>query len=76
MTDVSRVTSPLGPFAAGFADDLSRQGFKLETVGKHVALMAGLSSWLGPRASRRRGCRRRSRSATPPRGARLATATG
>ena len=46
MADVSRVTGPLGPFAAGFVDDLSRQGFKPETVGKHVALVAGLSSWL------------------------------
>ena len=46
MADVSRVTGPLGPFAAGFVDDLSRQGFKLETVGRHVALVAELSSWL------------------------------
>lgn len=46
MTDVSRVTGPLGPFAAGFVDDLSRQGFKPETVARHVALAAGLSSWL------------------------------
>ena len=46
MADVSRVTGPLGPFAAGFVDDLSRQGFKPETVARHVALAAGLSRWL------------------------------
>jgi integrase/recombinase XerD len=46
MADVSRVTGPLGPFVAGFVDDLRRQGFQPVTVGKHVALLAGLSSWL------------------------------
>jgi integrase/recombinase XerD len=46
MADVSRVTGPLGPFAAGFVDHLSRQGFKPETVGRHVALVAGFSNWL------------------------------
>jgi integrase/recombinase XerD len=43
---LSRVTGPLGPFAAGFVGELSRQGFKPETVGRHVALVGGLSSWL------------------------------
>jgi integrase/recombinase XerD len=46
MADVSRVTGPLGPFAAGFVDHLSRQGIKPKTVGRHVALVAGLSEWL------------------------------
>jgi integrase/recombinase XerD len=46
MADVSRVTGPLGPFAAGFVDDLGRQGFRPVTVGKHVALLAALSGWL------------------------------
>ena len=46
MADVSRVTGPLGPFAAGFIEDLSRQGFKPETVARHVALVAGLSAFL------------------------------
>lgn len=46
MADVSRVTGPLGPFAAGFVDDLRRQGFRWVTVGKHDALLAGLSSWM------------------------------
>jgi integrase/recombinase XerD len=46
MADVSRVTGPLGPFAAGFVGELSRQGFKPGTVGRHVALVAGLSGWL------------------------------
>jgi hypothetical protein len=43
MADVSSVvvSGPLGPFAAGFVDDLSRQGFRPVTVGKHVALLAG-----------------------------------
>lgn len=48
MADVSGVVvpGPLGPFAAGFVEDLWRQGFRPVTVGKHVALLAGLSSWL------------------------------
>lgn len=48
MADVSRVgvTGPLGPYAAGFVEDLSRQGFKPVTLGKHVALLAGLSGFL------------------------------
>jgi integrase/recombinase XerD len=46
MADVSRVTGPLGPFAAGFVDHLSWQGFKPETVARHIALVAGLSDWL------------------------------
>src|SRR5215203_2957725 len=46
MADVSRMTGPLGPFAAGFIGELSRQGFKPETVSRHVALVVGLSSWL------------------------------
>jgi hypothetical protein len=48
MADVSRVEvpGPLGPFAAGFVEELVRQGFMPVTVGKHVALLAGLSGWL------------------------------
>jgi hypothetical protein len=48
MADVSRVvvSGPLGPFAAGFVDDLWRQGFGPVAVRKHVALLAGLSGWL------------------------------
>ncbi len=48
MVDVSGVVvpGPLEPFAAGFVDDLWRQGFRPVTVGKHVALLAGLSGWL------------------------------
>jgi hypothetical protein len=36
MADMSRVVvpGPLGPFAAGFVDDLWRQGFRPVTVGK------------------------------------------
>jgi integrase/recombinase XerD len=46
MADVLRVSGPLGPFAAGFVDDLGRQGFRPETVGMHVYLVASLSRWL------------------------------
>jgi integrase/recombinase XerD len=48
MADVSKVEvpGPLAPFAAGFVEELVRQGFMPITVGKHVALLAGLSSWL------------------------------
>jgi len=48
MADVStvEVSGPLEPFAAGFVDDLWRQGFSLVAVRKHVGLLAGLSGWL------------------------------
>jgi integrase/recombinase XerD len=48
MADVSRVEvpGPLGPFACGFVEELVRQGFMPETVGKHLALLAALSGWL------------------------------
>src|SRR5215211_2743178 len=52
MADVSgvRVAGPLGPFVAGFAVELSRQGYKPQPVGKQLGLAAegvaasGLSS--------------------------------
>jgi integrase/recombinase XerD len=48
MADVSRVgvSGPLGPFVAGFAAELSRQGFRPVTVRKQLGLLAGLSGWL------------------------------
>ena len=48
MADASmvEVSGPLWPFAAGFVDDLSRQGFSPVAVRKHVGLLAGLSGWL------------------------------
>ena len=48
MRDVSKieVPGPLGPFATGFVDELSRQGFMPETVAAHVYLLAWLSRWL------------------------------
>ena len=48
MADVStvEVSGPLGPFAAGFVADLSRQGFSPVALRKHVGLLAGLSGWL------------------------------
>ena len=49
MADVSGVgvPGPLGPFMAGFAAELSRQGYKPQPVGKQIGLVAALSSWLG-----------------------------
>ena len=40
------VSGPLGPFAAGFFDDMRRQGFGPVAVRKHTGLVAGLSGWL------------------------------
>ena len=40
------VSGPLGPFAAGFVDDMWRQGFSPVAVRKHMGLVAGLSGWL------------------------------
>ena len=48
MADVPTVemSGPLGPFAAGFVDDMRRQGFGAVAVRKHTGLVAGLSGWL------------------------------
>jgi len=48
MAEVSGVSvpGPLGPFVAGFAAELSRQGYKPQPVGKQVRLVAALSGWL------------------------------
>ena len=48
MRDVSKieVPGPLGSFAGGFVAELSRQGFRPETVAAHVYLVASLSRWL------------------------------
>jgi hypothetical protein len=48
MAEVSGVEAPgpLGPFVAGFAAELSRQGYKPQPVGKQIGLVAALSSWL------------------------------
>lgn len=40
------VPGPLGSFVAGFAVELSRQGYKPQPVGKQLGLVAALSSWL------------------------------
>lgn len=40
------VSGPLEPFVAGFAAELSRQGFAPVMVPKHVRLVAELSGWL------------------------------
>ncbi len=48
MAEVSgvEVPGPLGPFVAGFAAELSRQGYKPQPVGNQIGLVAGLSAWL------------------------------
>ena len=48
MAEVSGVgePGPLGPFVAGFAVELSRQGYKPRPVGKQLGLVAALSGWL------------------------------
>jgi integrase/recombinase XerD len=40
------VPGPLGPFVAGFAAELSRQGYKPQPVAKQVGLVTVLSGWL------------------------------
>lgn len=48
MTDPTRirVSGPLKAFAAGFAAELLRQGYTVNSVRLHVHLMAHLSRWL------------------------------
>jgi integrase/recombinase XerD len=48
MRDPSRVrvTGPLEPFAAGFAAELSRQGFTPTSAGLQLGLVAHVSRWL------------------------------
>jgi integrase/recombinase XerD len=48
MADVPTVemSGRLGPFAAGFVDDMRRQCFGPVAVRKHTGLVAGLSGWL------------------------------
>jgi site-specific recombinase XerD len=48
MAEVSGVgvPGPLEPFVAGFAAELSRQGYKPQPVGKQLGLVVALSSWL------------------------------
>ena len=41
-----RVSGPLSSFAAGFADELARQGYRPCVVRNHVGLLAHLSRWL------------------------------
>ena len=48
MTHPSRVriSGPLKPFAAGFASELARLGYKRDSAGHQVRLMAQVSRWL------------------------------
>ena len=41
-----RVLGPLAPFAAGFADELARQGYTPHSARYQMRLMAHLSRWL------------------------------
>ena len=40
------ISGPLKPFANGFAAELRRQGYTLNSTGAHLRLMAHLSRWL------------------------------
>jgi len=42
----TRVSGPLSAFAAGFADELARQGYRPGVAGNHMRLLAQLSRWL------------------------------
>ncbi len=57
MTDPSRiqVSGPLEAFAAGFASELSRQGYTPRSAGFHMHLMAQLSRWLAGEGRDARG---------------------
>jgi hypothetical protein len=48
MADVPTVdvSGPLGPFTAGFVDDMRRPGFGPVAVRKQTGQVAGLSGWL------------------------------
>jgi integrase/recombinase XerD len=41
-----RISGPLAAFAAGFADDLGRQGYRSHAARKQMWLLAHLSRWL------------------------------
>ena len=41
-----RVLGPLSAFAVGFADELTRQGYRPRVGGNHMRLLAHLSRWL------------------------------
>jgi integrase/recombinase XerD len=41
-----RVSGPLSAFAAGFADELARQGYRPRVADNHMRLVAKLSRWL------------------------------
>ncbi len=57
MTDPSgiRVSGPLEAFAAGFASELSRQGYTPRSAGFQMHLMAHLSRWLAGERLEARG---------------------
>ncbi len=44
-----RATGPLTPYAAGFRQELARQGYSPWTAAEHVSLMAHFSRWLDER---------------------------
>lgn len=54
-----RVTGPLAVFAAGFAGELARLGYKPNAAADQLRLMAHLSRWMELGSSMRRGSQRR-----------------
>ncbi len=42
----TRVSGPLSAFAVGFADELTRQGYRPGVIGNQMRLLAHLSRWL------------------------------
>src|SRR5260370_35840106 len=47
--DRPQVSGALAPYAEGFREELSRQGYSPWTAPEHMYLMAGLSRWLDGR---------------------------
>jgi integrase/recombinase XerD len=45
-TSKRQVSGPLSGFAAGFADELGRQGYGPSAIGHHLSLLAHLNRWL------------------------------
>jgi integrase/recombinase XerD len=45
----ARVSGPIAPFAAGFAEALMGQGYDPSSVWDHLGLLAQFSAWLGAR---------------------------
>jgi hypothetical protein len=42
----TQVSGPLAPYADGFRGNLAGRGYHPQVIGRHIGLMADLSSWL------------------------------